>query len=904
VRTTLPVVTLWDGTAVAPSSATGYDGEGNAIRQVDANGAVTLSSYDPLGREISTTNPVSGTTVITYNATEKVAEQDPQGNVTRYAYDGAGRLRQEIDPTGSVTQDGYDSVGNTTAITTGDRNTVIQVDTRQYDALNRVMTDTVSGPTTPAQETLTWYDLDGNRAMVQNPNGDSTVYNYDLADQLIDVNIMDVTASTATNDQKYEEYSYDAAGNQVQSQDADGRTTMTTFDGGNRVTDSIDVSGTTTITTTQRYDPDGNAVQTTRLTQDGGGSIQQQVEAMTVNAAGWTATSTDGGLTTAYGYDAAGQERSRTILNGVAPITTTLDAEGRATAIGEGLDSKTPYTSLYGYNMNDLPMTATLANGVQEGMGYDGASRLITMTATGPAAGLGDTYAYGYDAASRTSVVTRTVGGMTSTLIFAHDAEGRLTSVGTDRVAYDANGNISSSISGGVTTAYTYGTVPNELQSVSMPGQPTTHYSYDGRGDTISITHTASVGTALSYDSQARLSSVVLADGTNVTMGYNANGQRARYTVSKGGVTSLDEGFSYRRGELGQVTVVSGTQTYTDTYVYDPNGLPLELLRQPQGQPVQRYWYVLDGRSNVVALTDITGTVVDRYAYDVWGAPTGATESVPQPFRYAGYWWDSALNWYWVSVRSYDPALKRWLQPDASEQDGVRTYVYVDNDPIDLIDPVGQSPQPGWWYNNPCYDAPPYPGAPRPTNCSKGQGAPDVGGAVYSFVIGDDINGIHSGNFFVAGLAVVDIASNVMIFVPFVGDAARVGVKGITEAGIKILMHGVEHDGEHVAEQQAASTIYREVHHFAINKHSLFTPQMKEIADEYGLNLDDAWNKELLAHRGRHVTEYHQLVLSAMQRAAREAGTDTGKFLDLFEKYVKAPVRANPDILYRRGWGR
>jgi len=689
VQTTLPMVTLWDGTAVAPSSATGYDGEGNATRQVDANGAVTLSSYDPLGREIRTTNPVSGTTVITYNATEKVAEQDPQGNVTRYAYGGAGRLRQEVDPTGSVTQDGYDPVGNTTAITTGDRNTVIQVDTRQYDALNRVMTDTVSGPTTPAQVTLTWYDLDGNRAMVQNPNGDSTVYNYDLADQLIDVNITDVTASTATNDQKYEEYSYDAAGNQVQSQDADGRTTTTTFDGDNRVTDSIDVSGTTTITTTQRYDPDGNAVQTTRLTQEGSGPTQQQVEAMTVNAAGWMTTSTDGGLTTAYGYDAAGQERSRTILNGAAPITTTLDAEGRATAIGEGLDSKTPYMSLYGYNMNDLPMTATLANGVQEGMGYDGASRLITMTATGPAASLGDTYAYGYDAASRTSAVTRTVGGMTSTLVFAHDAEGRLTSVGTDRVAYDANGNISSSVSGDVTTAYTYGTVPNELQSVSTPGQPTMHYSYDGRGDTTSITRTGSVDTALSYDSQAKLRSVVLADDTRVTMGYNANGQRAQYTVSKDGVTSLEERFSYRGSELGQMTVVSGTQTYTDTYVYDPSGLPLELLRQPQGQPVQRYWYVLDGRSNVVALTDITGTVVDHYAYDVWGAPTSVSESVPQQLRYAGYWWDNELDWYWVRVRSLDPALKRWLQPDPSQQDGVRTYVYAGDDPIDATDPSG-----------------------------------------------------------------------------------------------------------------------------------------------------------------------------------------------------------------------
>jgi len=52
---------------------------------------------------------------------------------------------------------------------------------------------------------------------------------------------------------------------------------------------------------------------------------------------------------------------------------------------------------------------------------------------------------------------------------------------------------------------------------------------------------------------------------------------------------------------------------------------------------------------------------VDAYAYDAWGQPAGAYESVAQPFRYAGYWWDNNLGWYWVSVRSYDPSLKRWL---------------------------------------------------------------------------------------------------------------------------------------------------------------------------------------------------------------------------------------------------
>ena len=36
----------------------------------------------------------------------------------------------------------------------------------------------------------------------------------------------------------------------------------------------------------------------------------------------------------------------------------------------------------------------------------------------------------------------------------------------------------------------------------------------------------------------------------------------------------------------------------------------------------------------------------------------------------------------------------------------------------------------------------------------------------------------------------------------------------------------------------------------------------------------------------------------------KKAGTDAAKFLKLFEKYVKAPVRADPSLLTKAGWGR
>ena len=80
---------------------------------------------------------------------------------------------------------------------------------------------------------------------------------------------------------------------------------------------------------------------------------------------------------------------------------------------------------------------------------------------------------------------------------------------------------------------------------------------------------------------------------------------------------------------------------------------------------------------------------MDRYSYDQWGKPISISEAVPQQLRYAGYWYDTELQWYWLSVRSYDTTLERFLQPDPSEIEGVQSYTYAGNDPVDAIDPSG-----------------------------------------------------------------------------------------------------------------------------------------------------------------------------------------------------------------------
>ena len=93
-----------------------------------------------------------------------------------------------------------------------------------------------------------------------------------------------------------------------------------------------------------------------------------------------------------------------------------------------------------------------------------------------------------------------------------------------------------------------------------------------------------------------------------------------------------------------------------------------------------------------------------------------------------------------------------------------------------------------------------------------------------------------------------------------------------------------------------------EDHHYATDKHSKYSPEFKKIVKKYDLDLNGKWNKDLLPHKGRHTEEYHKFVQKGMEQAQKEAGDDKEKFLELFNKYVKEPIRKNPDLMYKKGW--
>jgi RHS repeat-associated protein len=209
----------------------------------------------------------------------------------------------------------------------------------------------------------------------------------------------------------------------------------------------------------------------------------------------------------------------------------------------------------------------------------------------------------------------------------------------------------------------------------------------------------------LSYDAANRVHTVTVGGVTEVTMDYNALGQRSQYVVR-----ALQQGvwqprpreqFGYEHGRLSVVQVLqddgsrcmSGDQHCTEVIRYRQDGLPLELLYTSAAGVTTPYWYVVDGRGDVIALTDKSGMAVDTYIYTTWGRPFGGA-SLPQPLRYRGYVWDEENHSYWLSSREYDPLLQRFLQPDPSEQDGVQSYVYCNDDPVDCADPSGLAGDP------------------------------------------------------------------------------------------------------------------------------------------------------------------------------------------------------------------
>ncbi len=217
---------------------------GNTLSMTDAEDQTNSSSYDKLNRVIRTTNALSGTTTITYDALgNRLSVTNANNRTTTYQYDALNRLTRTTDPNSLTTITAYDGPGNRLSVTNGANETT----EFEYDEANRlILTRDPLG-----NETEYGYDGAGSRIARIDAETIETCYGYDALNRLESVveNYADgVYTDGVTDEDVKTEHRYDAVGNRTQSIDANSQTTTYAYDALNRRVEGRDPLGNATLT--------------------------------------------------------------------------------------------------------------------------------------------------------------------------------------------------------------------------------------------------------------------------------------------------------------------------------------------------------------------------------------------------------------------------------------------------------------------------------------------------------------------------------------------------------------------------------------------------------------------------------------------------------------------------------
>ena len=114
------------------------------------------------------------------------------------------------------------------------------------------------------------------------------------------------------------------------------------------------------------------------------------------------------------------------------------------------------------------------------------------------------------------------------------------------------------------------------------------------------------------------------------------------------------------------------------------------MLRRKRG--VNSYYHY-DGLGSTRQLTDESETVTAGYTYDGFGNVIASTGTSDNVYGFTGeQQFEEADNLVFLRARYYDPSIGRFISRDPiGYKGGLNLYRYVENNPINMIDPTGTS---------------------------------------------------------------------------------------------------------------------------------------------------------------------------------------------------------------------
>ena len=261
--------------------------------------------------------------------------------------------------------------------------------------------------------------------------------------------------------------------------------------------------------------------------------------------------------------------------------------------------------------------------------------------------------------------------------------------------------------------SYVYDLNGNLLSKTAKPGidSPDWTYAYDALDQLISVTRDGIEVERYRYDAFGRRSAIDSIDQAG-------NFER----------TAIINDSSDRTIDLIEASDGAGNSTVQIKNRYSHGGLveePLALeVFNSDGSFDQAYTYHADHLGSIRFITDSVGEIVNVYDYDSYGRPGLSFETIDQPFRFTGREFDRASELYHYRARQYDPETGRFLQEDPigmligiknnvryiypnpnyntvletltslpiltfGPEFNLSAYRYVDNNPLNLIDPSG-----------------------------------------------------------------------------------------------------------------------------------------------------------------------------------------------------------------------